>query len=84
MVGTEILNLSALKPLVWKRYTDDIFSMMKIYLMSNIKNAQNVWNTFRLKTISEDYDLHLKSDVLLLADVFENLINNCCLCLSLA
>ena len=27
--------------------TEDVFSMMKIYLMSNITNAQNVWNTFR-------------------------------------
>ena len=29
-VETKILNKSALKPLVWKRYIDDIFSIWNI------------------------------------------------------
>ena len=31
VVETEILNLSVLKPLVWKRYIDDIFSIWNVH-----------------------------------------------------
>lgn len=36
-------------------------------------HAQNVWNTFNIRSVGEYYDLYLKSDIVLSVDVFENL-----------
>ena len=41
------------------------------------KRAQNVWKLFNVNNMGEYHDLYLKTDVLLLTDVFENFRSNC-------
>ena len=39
--------------------------------------ASNVWNKFKMNTMGDYHDLYLKTDVLLLTDLFEKFINKC-------
>ena len=58
---------------------EDFFSIMnnKHITDEEYKHAQNVWNKFGLTSMGEYHDLYLKSDILLLADVFENFRKAC-------
>ena len=56
-------------------------SFLKInYLIDRISekdylDAINVWNVFKMKTVSNYHDLYLKRDLLLLADVSQKFID---------
>ena len=39
--------------------------------------ANNILNVFKMNAVGDHHDLYLKTDVLLLADVFEKFINTC-------
>lgn len=58
---------------------DEFFSMLTQEGITNeqYQHAQQVWDTFKMRSMREYHDLYLKSDVLLLADVFENVRSTC-------
>ena len=41
------------------------------------EHAQHVWQSFNIQDLGQYSDLYLKTDVILLAEVFENFRNNC-------
>ena len=58
---------------------DEFFSVLNDQHTTNSEfdHARKVWETFNLKNMGEYHDLYLKSDVLLLADVFESFRKTC-------
>ena len=57
----------------------ELYSSLKDTYISEKKYLAsiNVWNAFKMNTMSDYHDLYLKADVLLLADAFEKFINTC-------
>ena len=57
----------------------EFFSLLKVECISEkyYLRAINVWNVFKMNTVGEYNDLYLKTNVLLLVDVFEIFISAC-------
>ena len=70
----------------FKRFNEDklpdkceFFSSLKDKCINKEEydRAINIWNVFKIKSLGEYHDLYLKTNVLLLADVFEKFIKTC-------
>ena len=55
------------------------FSSLKDECISekDYQRANNIWNVFKMNTVSDYHDLYLKTDVLLSTGVFEKFIKTC-------
>ena len=79
------LNLMSQKGMYPYGYMDCFETKEQFYSILNDQHVTNgeydharkVWKTFDIKTMGECHDLYLKSDVLLLADVFESFRKTC-------
>ena len=58
---------------------DQFYSVLNDQHITNDEydHARKIWKAFNIKTMGEYHDLYLKSDMLLLADVFENVRKTC-------
>ena len=54
-----------------------VLQKIKCITEKDYLKVNNICNVFKMNTMGDYYDLYLKSDVLLLADVFETFINTC-------
>ena len=57
----------------------EFFSSLKYKCISeeDYERANSVWNTFKMNNMGDYHDFYLKTDVLLLADVFEKFVKTC-------
>ena len=55
------------------------FSFLKDECVSvkDYQRANNIWNVLKMNTTSQYHDHYLKTDVLLLADVFQKFVSTC-------
>ena len=60
----------------WEKCNEKSFTKMEKFYsnlnLENIADSEKISNDFEIKTSGEHNDLYLKSDVLLILDVFEN------------
>ena len=70
----------------WERFSETLLLNKESFYsnlnMENIddidyRHSNNVFKIFQLKNLGEYHDLYVQSDTLLLADVYENVINKC-------
>ena len=77
-----MISWTALKSLIKLNYQKNkiFYSISNNEHITNdqYNHAQYVWNKFNLKSMGEYQDLYLKSDILLLAYVFETLQKHAC------
>ena len=57
----------------------NFFSSLKDECISkkDYQRANNIWNVFKMNSVGDYHDLYLKTDIFLLADVFEKFIKTC-------
>ena len=56
---------------------NEFYIGLKVEEIMKVDQMRRVWKNFQIKNLGEFHDLCLKSDTLLLADVFENFKNMC-------
>ena len=61
----------------FEKFSEDKLYLINVnfYSQKDYLKANNIWNVFKMNTIGDYHDLSLKTDVLLLADVFEKYID---------
>ena len=76
----DLLELVKQKEVYPYEYMDSFEKFLKLNECISEKDylhAINSWNEFKRNTMGDCHDLYLKTDVLLLTDVFEKFINTC-------
>ena len=70
----------------FKKFSEDklpdkceFFNSLKDECISekDYKRSKDVWNAFKMNSMGDYHDLYLKTDLLLLTDVFEQFIKTC-------
>ena len=69
----------------WEKFNSGLPSIDKFYSKLNMsgiskedyEHARNVWPKFELKNMGDYHDLYLKTDVVMLANVFESFRKVC-------
>ena len=71
---------------IWERFDETSLPEKKVFYSElyleditdeDYTHAQKVFEELKLKTVGGYHDLYVKSDTILLADVFENFRNKC-------